>query len=587
VTIWSGVGEGRIMAAASNPPVAGRIFISYRREETAYPAGWLYDRLVEHFGQGKVFKDVDSIALGDDFAEVINAAVAHCDVLLALIGDGWLTITGEDGRRRLEDPGDFVRLEIEAALARGIRVIPVLVDGARMPQAADLPPSLANLVRRQALELSPSRFDFDTGRLLRVLDSSLAEAQARPASTEPALPTPPAQDQDDTGTYRTSVSVHAPSEVASTGAPAAEPPSPDTAEIQQAREAPGSRGRRILSLRTPRIRAAVLIGLGVVLTTAVTITVVLTSHTGQTSNSTAGGHTAEVSSVAFNQNGTILASASFDHTVRLWNTSTHKQMGQPLEGQTGALMTVALSPDGKIVASGGDDQTVQLWNTATHDRIVTLDQQPGRVNSVAFSPDGKLLASGSDNDTVMLRKAATTYANVYFIQPAHTGGVFTVAFSPDSKILAVGGRNGTVRLWSTATGQPIGQALHGHNGRVNSVAFSPDGKLLASGGQDHTARLWDIRTYKQISEPFNCHSPVLSVAFSHDGKTVACGTENFSVLLWDTSTAKQKGPPLHVCNGEVFSVAFSPVGNTFATGCGDDTVRLWNAATGGQIGNSM
>ncbi len=119
---------------ASTPTGAGRIFISYRREETAYPAGWLFDRLVEHFGQGQVFKDVDSIQLGDDFVEVITAAVAGCDVLLALIGDQWLTITGEDGRRRLEDPSDFVRLEIEAALARNIRVIPVLVDGARMPR---------------------------------------------------------------------------------------------------------------------------------------------------------------------------------------------------------------------------------------------------------------------------------------------------------------------------------------------------------------------------------------------------------------------------------------------------------------------
>jgi hypothetical protein len=161
----------------STSAAAGRIFISYRREDTAYPAGWLFDRLVEHFGQGQVFKDVDSIPLGDDFVEVITAAVAHCAVLLALIGDQWLTITGEDGRRRLDDPGDFVRLEIEAALTRDVRVIPVLVGGAQMPRPADLPPSLAKLVNRQALELSPIRFAYDTGRLLKVLDSSPPGAQ--------------------------------------------------------------------------------------------------------------------------------------------------------------------------------------------------------------------------------------------------------------------------------------------------------------------------------------------------------------------------------------------------------------------------
>jgi TIR domain len=162
-------------ASTGNAP--GRIFMSYRREDTAYPAGWLYDRLAGHFAKGQVFKDIDSIELGDDFVEVITAAVGSCDVLLALIGDRWLTVTGQDGRRRLDNPGDFVRLEIEAALARDVRVIPILVEGARMPGKDELPESLAKLARRQALELSPSRFDADTGRLLRVLERTITEAQ--------------------------------------------------------------------------------------------------------------------------------------------------------------------------------------------------------------------------------------------------------------------------------------------------------------------------------------------------------------------------------------------------------------------------
>ena len=162
---------------ASTGSVPGRIFMSYRREDTAYPAGWLYDRLVGHFGRNQVFKDIDSIELGDNFVEVITAAVGSCNVLLALIGDRWLTVTGQDGRPRLDDPGDFVRLEIEAALTRDVRVIPILVERARMPRADELPPSLAKLARRQALELSPSRFDADTRSLLRVLDRTITEAQ--------------------------------------------------------------------------------------------------------------------------------------------------------------------------------------------------------------------------------------------------------------------------------------------------------------------------------------------------------------------------------------------------------------------------
>jgi len=174
--------------AASTPPSADGIFVSYRRDDAAYPAGWLVDRLVGRFGASRVFKDVDSIQLGDDFVQDIMAAVGSCAVLLAVIGVRWLTATGEDGRRRLDDPGDWVRLEIEEALARDVRVIPVLVDGAQMPRAADLPPSLEGLARRQALELNPATFD--TSRLLRILDSTLAGTG--PADPADAARVPPA-----------------------------------------------------------------------------------------------------------------------------------------------------------------------------------------------------------------------------------------------------------------------------------------------------------------------------------------------------------------------------------------------------------
>jgi hypothetical protein len=149
----------------------GRIFISYRREDSAYPAGWLFDRLVERFGTDSVFKDVDSIRPGDNFVSKITAAVGSCSTLLAVIGDNWLTVADKDGQRRLDNPGDFVRLEIGAALARSILVIPVLVNGAPMPRPGQLPDSLKELAYRQAAELSPNRFNSDVSRLLRSLES--------------------------------------------------------------------------------------------------------------------------------------------------------------------------------------------------------------------------------------------------------------------------------------------------------------------------------------------------------------------------------------------------------------------------------
>ena len=150
--------------------------MSYRRQETAYAANWLYQRLAERFGDDQVFMDVDAIELGDDFVAAITTAVNSCDVLLALIGDQWLTITDSEGKRRIDDPHDFVHLEIKAALAHKVRIIPILVNGATMPRDADLPTSIARLAYRQALELNPNRFDEDLDPLLKMLDKTLSSS---------------------------------------------------------------------------------------------------------------------------------------------------------------------------------------------------------------------------------------------------------------------------------------------------------------------------------------------------------------------------------------------------------------------------
>jgi hypothetical protein len=159
----------------SAPATSGRIFISYRRGDSAYMAAQLFDQLTDRFGKVQIFKDVESIQLGDDFVEVIAAAVGSCDVLLALIGDRWLTITDKEGRRRLDNPEDMVRLEIDVALRGNVRVIPILVDEAQLPQDSELPESLAMLIRRHALKLRSSSFDSDFGVLAGELAQQLQE----------------------------------------------------------------------------------------------------------------------------------------------------------------------------------------------------------------------------------------------------------------------------------------------------------------------------------------------------------------------------------------------------------------------------
>jgi formylglycine-generating enzyme required for sulfatase activity len=146
-----------------------RIFISYRRDDAGGYSLLLFERLSKHFGRGRVFMDIDTIEPGVDFAHVIEKAVGSCDALIALIGKQWLNIHDENGRRRIDNPEDYVRLEIAAALRRDIRVIPVLVRGARMPNSDELPDPLKGLARRNAYELSDTRFAYDLDQLIDVL----------------------------------------------------------------------------------------------------------------------------------------------------------------------------------------------------------------------------------------------------------------------------------------------------------------------------------------------------------------------------------------------------------------------------------
>jgi hypothetical protein len=145
------------------------IFISYRRKDTAGHAGRLKDALENHFAGG-VFMDVEKIAAGQDFVKAIDDAVGKCSVLLVLIGDQWLSVADSSGRRRLDDPEDFVRREIASALRRDITVIPVLVEGAAMPAPADLPDELKDLSRRNAQEISDTRWGYDVGQLIKELE---------------------------------------------------------------------------------------------------------------------------------------------------------------------------------------------------------------------------------------------------------------------------------------------------------------------------------------------------------------------------------------------------------------------------------
>jgi predicted NACHT family NTPase len=511
---------------------SGGIFLSYRREDAAPYARLLQYQLSERFPGARVFMDLDSIEAGLDFAEVIRDALDSSAVLVILIGRQWATVADEEGRRRLDDPDDYVRFEVQTALKRGVRVIPVLVDNARPLRQQQLPTELHKLARLNALELSYGRYQYDSGRLLdliqRVLAAAgdLAEAGRR------------AQDEDD---RQAQTEPERQAQARRLGQ-AAIPP-----ERQ-----PDSRPTEVLS--GPQALAATL---------------------------THGSRWLTVYAVAFSPDGHLLASGLEDAGTRLWDSTTGDQLrtlhpdATFWSEMTGPVHAVAFSPDGRLLASVSEDKTLRLWDPATGQHRRTLTGHARGIWGVAFSPDGRLLASASEDKTVRLWDPGIGRHERTLT--GHARGIWGVAFSPDGRLLASAGEDKTVRLWDPATGRHE-RTLAGHAGPVNAVAFSPDGRMLASVSDDKTVRLWDLAAGQHgrtLMGPLMGHTGwVRSVAFSPGGRLLASASDDKTVWLWDPATGHHRRT-LTGHTGPVRSVAFSPDGRVLASAGDDGTVRLW------------
>jgi WD40 repeat protein len=283
------------------------------------------------------------------------------------------------------------------------------------------------------------------------------------------------------------------------------------------------------------------------------------------------GHTGIVWSVAVSPAGDLLATASGDRTVRLWETASGR-LQRTLVGHQNFVHAVAFSPDGRLLATGSRDFSVKLWDPCRGLEIATLQGHKDAVRAVAFSLDGQTLVSAGEDKSLRWWSLALTQ-EVACILTGFT--VEQLGISTDGQTLAGCGADTRVHFWSCATrGERPALALHQAN--VISVAYSTDGRTLATGSYDGTIRLWDPVEERELAV-LGRGAPVCCVAFAPGGRILAAATEDGLVRLWDTTRhtvlATLRG---HTAN--VRTLAFSPKGDRLATGDENAVAKLWDLA---------
>lgn len=277
------------------------------------------------------------------------------------------------------------------------------------------------------------------------------------------------------------------------------------------------------------------------------------------------GHNDKATSLSFSPNGKLLASAGGEGNIMLWRIDGN--LLKTFNGQSGWINSISFSPDSQILATAGEDKTIKLWRL-DGTLLNTFKGHKKWINSVRFSFDGEILASASGDGTVKLWRRDGTLIKTL---TDHKDRVSRVSFSPDSQVIASASWDKTIKLWRRDG--TLLKTLEGDKNTISSVSFSPNGQILVSSGTDNTIKLWNISTGKVIKALTGHLDSVISVSFSPDGKILASSSRDKTIKLWRFDKTLVNTLVGH--SNWINSLSFSPDGQTIASASRDKTIKLW------------
>jgi WD40 repeat protein/serine/threonine protein kinase len=297
------------------------------------------------------------------------------------------------------------------------------------------------------------------------------------------------------------------------------------------------------------------------------------------------GHLASVNSLVWSPKGNLIASASDDRTVQIFDATTGQRQ-IVYNGHAQEVATVAWSPNGNLIATGGQDSTVQIWEAATGKLVFTYKKHTDRVNALSWAKDNQRLLSGGEDKTVQVWNV--TNGTQLFNFRDHTKGVLCVGWQPDNTSVASGSWDGSLRGWAiTQHGQnyKIGQQMFNYGGHgkaeINTLAWSPDSKFLVSAGASQTAQITAKDTGTPQTPFFTEHqskthaNSIRAIAWSPDGKSIASGDSDGVVFVWSVATRKSTFKYEGHKGSAINALMWSPDGKRIASASADKTVQIW------------